>query len=47
MCNPRGLLYLNFRKTLAFQIDITEPALADVDDYVQFIREVGKEPEAG
>jgi len=31
---------------LAFQVDITEPALADAEDYVRFIREVGKQPEA-
>ena len=31
---------------MAFQIDITGPALADVEDYVQFIREIRKEPEA-
>jgi hypothetical protein len=31
---------------LAFQVDITEPALADAEDYVRFIRDVGKEPEA-
>ena len=27
---------------MAFQIDITEPALADADDYVRFIRDVRK-----
>jgi plasmid stabilization system protein ParE len=31
---------------LAFQIDITEPALADADDYVRFVRDVKKAPEA-
>jgi plasmid stabilization system protein ParE len=31
---------------LAFQIDMTEPALADAEDYVRFIRDVKKEPEA-
>jgi plasmid stabilization system protein ParE len=31
---------------LAFQVDITEPALADAEEYVRFIREVGKQPEA-
>ena len=31
---------------MAFQVDITEPALADAEDYVRFIREVGKQPEA-
>jgi plasmid stabilization system protein ParE len=31
---------------LAFQVDITEPALVDAEDYVRFIREVGKQPEA-
>lgn len=31
---------------MAFQVDITEPALADAEDYVQFIREVRKQPEA-
>jgi plasmid stabilization system protein ParE len=31
---------------LAFQVDITEPALADAEDYVRFIRDVRKEPEA-
>jgi hypothetical protein len=32
---------------LALQVDITEPALVDAEDYVRFIREVKKEPEAG
>jgi hypothetical protein len=31
---------------LAFQVDITEPALVDAEDDVRFIRDVGKEPEA-
>ena len=31
---------------MAFQVDITEPALADAEDYVRFIREAGKQPEA-
>jgi plasmid stabilization system protein ParE len=31
---------------LAFQVNITEPALADAEDYVRFIRDVRKEPEA-
>ena len=31
---------------MAFQVDITEPALVDAEDYVRFIREVKKEPEA-
>ncbi len=31
---------------MAFQVDITEPALADAEDYLRFIRDVGKEPEA-
>ena len=31
---------------MAFQVDITEPALVDAEDYVRFIREVGKQPEA-
>jgi hypothetical protein len=31
---------------LAFQVDITEPALVDAEDYVRFIRDVRKEPEA-
>jgi plasmid stabilization system protein ParE len=31
---------------LAFQVDITEPALIDAETYVLFIREVRKEPEA-
>ena len=31
---------------MAFQVDITEPALADAEDYVRFIREVRKQPEA-
>jgi hypothetical protein len=31
---------------LAFQVDITEPALVDAEDYVKFIRDVRKEPEA-
>jgi plasmid stabilization system protein ParE len=31
---------------LGFQVDITEPALADAEDYVRFIRDVRKEPEA-
>ena len=31
---------------MAFRFDITEPALADAEEYVRFIREVRKEPEA-
>ena len=31
---------------MAFQVDITEPAIADAEDYVRFIRDVRKEPEA-
>jgi plasmid stabilization system protein ParE len=31
---------------LAFQVEITEPALADAEDYVRFIRDVKKEPAA-
>jgi plasmid stabilization system protein ParE len=31
---------------LAFQVDITDPALADAEDYVRFVRDVKKEPEA-
>jgi toxin ParE1/3/4 len=31
---------------LAFHIDITEPALADTEDYVRFIRDSRLEPEA-
>jgi len=31
---------------LAFQVDITEPALADAEDYVSFIRDLRKEPDA-
>jgi plasmid stabilization system protein ParE len=31
---------------LAFQVDITEQALTDAEDYVRFIRHVKKEPEA-
>ena len=31
---------------MAFQIDITDPALEDAADYVRFVREVKKEPEA-
>jgi plasmid stabilization system protein ParE len=31
---------------LAFQVDITEQALVDAEDYVRFIRDVKKEPEA-
>ena len=31
---------------MAFQVDITEPALADAEDYVRFVRDVKKEPEA-
>jgi plasmid stabilization system protein ParE len=31
---------------LAFRVDIAEPALMDVEQYVQFIREVRKDPEA-
>src|SRR5437868_1251467 len=36
----------NFRKNLAYLVDITEPALADAEEYVRFIRDVKKEPEA-
>ena len=31
---------------MEFQVDITEPALVDAEDYVRFIRDVRKEPEA-
>ena len=31
---------------MAFQVDITEPALADAEDYVSFIRDLRKEPDA-
>jgi plasmid stabilization system protein ParE len=31
---------------LAFHVDITEPALSDAEDYVYYIRDVRKEPEA-
>ena len=31
---------------MAFQVDITDPALVDAEDYVGFIRDVRKEPEA-
>jgi plasmid stabilization system protein ParE len=31
---------------LAFQVDIAEPALADAESYVRFIRDVKREPEA-
>jgi plasmid stabilization system protein ParE len=31
---------------LAFHVDITDPALADAQEYVRFIRVVKKEPEA-
>lgn len=31
---------------MAFEIDITEPALADAEEYVRFIRDIKKEPEA-
>ena len=31
---------------MAFQVDITEPALVDAEEYVRFIRDVKKEPEA-
>ena len=31
---------------MEFQVDITEPALIDAEEYVRFIRDVRKEPEA-
>jgi plasmid stabilization system protein ParE len=31
---------------LAFPVDITEPALADAEEYVRYIREIRKEPDA-
>ena len=31
---------------MAFQVDITEPALADIEDQVRFIRDVRKQPDA-
>lgn len=31
---------------MAFHVDITEPALVDAEDYVRFIRDIKKEPEA-
>ena len=30
---------------MAFQVDITDPALIDAEDYVRFIRDVRREPE--
>ena len=30
---------------MAFQVDITEPALVDAEDYVRFVRDVKKEPD--
>jgi plasmid stabilization system protein ParE len=31
---------------LAFRVDITETAIGDAEEYVRFIREQGREPEA-
>lgn len=31
---------------MVFRVDITDPALADAEDYVRFIRDVRKEPVA-
>ncbi len=31
---------------MGFRVDITEPALADAEEYVGYIREVKREPEA-
>ncbi|MFN0169732.1 MAG: type II toxin-antitoxin system RelE/ParE family toxin [Bryobacteraceae bacterium] len=31
---------------MAFQVDVTDPALADAEDYVRRIRDVNKEPDA-
>jgi plasmid stabilization system protein ParE len=31
---------------LAFPVDIADPALEDAEEYVRFIRDVNKEPEA-
>jgi hypothetical protein len=31
---------------LAFQVDLTEPALHDAEDYVRFVREIKKDPKA-
>jgi hypothetical protein len=31
---------------LAFQVDITDPALVDAEDYVRYIRDVNQQPEA-
>lgn len=31
---------------MAFQVDISDPAIADAEDYVRLIREVHKEPES-
>jgi plasmid stabilization system protein ParE len=31
---------------LGFQVDITDPALQDAEEYFLFIRDVRKEPEA-
>ena len=31
---------------MAFRVDIAEPALTDAEDYVRYIREVRKQPEA-
>ena len=42
----RDRRWRNFRKNLGFQVDITEPALSDAEEYVRFIREIRMEPEA-
>ncbi|MCC6366904.1 MAG: type II toxin-antitoxin system RelE/ParE family toxin [Bryobacterales bacterium] len=31
---------------MAFQVDLADPALEDAEEYVQYIRNVNKEPEA-
>jgi hypothetical protein len=35
-----------FRRSLGFRVDIAEPALMDAEEYVLYIREVKKEPDA-
>ena len=46
MCGPRGWHWQLSENDLEFLVEITEPALLDAEEYVQFIREVKGEPDA-
>lgn len=38
--------WLIWARNLAFRVDITEPAITDAEEYLRFLSETRKEPEA-